>query len=147
MKRDPEKDRAWRRRGAKKYQEKVRAQGRKPIPPENRKRKQKLQAVQFGAQAEWCRHHPCCFCYPELYTDELLALEHYSEKRICDPHHSPTVGAGGLDHDTVPACRSHHVQLDSLNHSEKSVERECGVRVRHVAGIIRRNLKGNIADE
>lgn len=145
MKRDVEKLRQWQQRG-KGLKQGGPLKRTSPIVKSNPERKAKLMDEQFGPQAEWCRHHPCVFCRPELYGNDLLAIEWFSEKRISDPHHSPTVGAGGKDRDTVPACSYHHARLDSPGHSEKSVARECGVDVRKVAAIIHRELRGNHTD-
>lgn len=52
---------------------------------------------------------------------------------IIDPHHTPTKGAGGGDHETVPLCRIAHVLLDSPNWSEARLEAEYGVKLRQMA--------------
>ncbi len=100
-------------------------------------RKAKLLAEQFAEQANLCRHLPCAACNPGLYWPHLDAVEHYSRKRISDPHHTPTVGAGGKDRDTVPLCRRCHMRLDSPGNSEAALEDERGVPLRAVAAALR----------
>src|SRR5690606_21200204 len=134
LKADPEKARAWQQKGRKRLSQKG--------PKRDRNREQ-----QFGPQADMCRHLPCCVCYPELYDEEMRALEHYTPWRVSDPHHSPTVGAGGKDRDTSPCCHEHHRLLDSPNHSEESVLRAAGLPrdwFRQVAERLRGECRGNV---
>lgn len=139
------------RASARRYQEKQRERRkrspdvgklRKPIPRENRERRSKRMEQAFGPQAEWCRHSPCVACRPELYGDDLLALEHHSPKRISDPHHTVARPAG-KDRDTIPLCRKHHRACSAVNSSERMVQEACGRNFREVASIIRRELEGN----
>ena len=64
----------------------------------NPERRSRTRALQFGPQAQACRESACmvCGCSP------------------CDPHHEPSVGAGGLDHDTTPLCRRHHDERHTM---------------------------------
>lgn len=135
MKRDMEKAREWKQRS--------KPLTRTELPKQNRKRRQKRNAETFGVQAALCRGLPCCACWPHLYGEDLLALEHYTHVRRCDPHHSPTVAAGGKDKDTVPLCRWHHERLDSPGHSEQSVQKEVGIDFREVAARIHADIGGN----
>jgi hypothetical protein len=113
------------------------------MPPVNAERKAKLMAQQFGRQAELCRHLPCCACRPELYGPTLEALKYFTNRRQSDPHHSPTVGAGGLDGDTSPACWSCHRRLDSWGMSERALEEERGMSFRATAAWLRSYLAKN----
>lgn len=125
-----------RRASMERYQARVRQRALKELetdPPKRKKRRRlkpnaerlkKLRAEQFGEQADLCRHLPCACHHPELYGVNLLALDRRSDVRISDPHHSPTVGAGGKDRDTAPTCRPTHRKLDSPGNSEASVLRE-----------------------
>lgn len=112
----------------------------KPIAKENRKRKAKLVAKQFGRQAALCRLLPCCACNPELYGLDMLGLGLVQGYRVSDPHHETTCGAGGEDKDTVPLCTTCHVQLGSPGWSQKRLEMECGVVLRDVAARLHRHL-------
>ena len=53
----------------------------------------------FGPQAERCRQSPCCVC---------------GRPPRNEPHHTPTVAAGGLDHDTSPVCWVCHSELGTV---------------------------------
>ncbi len=139
LKRDRQKLLDWQRRSKALKPGKAPARGKR-IRPVNPVRKAKLLAEQFGEQAELCRHLPCCACFPELYTPELRALDHWSRTRISDPHHSPTVGAGG-SRDTSPACRRCHRRLDSLNCSEAALEQERGMSFRATAALLAAHIE------
>ena len=64
---------------------------RKPMPPQNRKRRKTQKAKRDGPQAALCRTLPCAIC-----------------RRPAEPHHHPSVARGGVDRDTGPLCRTHH---------------------------------------
>ena len=152
MKRDLDKAKAFERRGresglkpGKGLQPGPGPVRKTPMPRENRKRKAKMRAIEFGPQAAWCRHSPCAACYPTLYGDDLLALEYHSTVEISDPHHTVT-RPGGLDRDTIPLCDKHHKACSAVNSSEKQVQRDCGLNFRQVAATIYKNLKGNRSD-
>ena len=143
LRRDPAKQRDWQQR-SRPLAKGAPPKRQTPMPKVNAERRTRTRDVQFGPQADLCRRLPCCCHHPELYGPEFLALEHYSERRVSDPHHSPTVGAGGKDGDTAPVCRETHMRLDSPGHSEASVEAEYGISFRDVAALIRRNIRGNV---
>jgi hypothetical protein len=113
-----------------------------PLRPKSKDTKKAVakHAEEFGPQAALCRTLPCHFCFPALYAEDLEALLYQSERRISDPHHSPTVGAGGKDKDTSPACPDHHKRLDSPGWSEKRLEAETGTDCRGVAALLHRHL-------
>lgn len=89
------------------------------VKPFNRERHQRNHAKRFGAQAALCRALPCCAC----------------GARPCDPHHVPSVGAGGLDGDTVPMCRAHHEEFHA--HGEATFCRVYGIDLRAEARALR----------
>ncbi len=68
---------------------------RSPIKKYNHKRRKKLYEIQFGAHADWIRALGCLVC----------------NDRPSDPHHYPTVGAGGTAKDLTPLCSYHHTQF------------------------------------
>lgn len=55
--------------------------------------------LRFGPQAALCRTEPCAGC---------------GAPPPCDPDHVVTRGAGGLDEDTVPLCRTCHIERHAL---------------------------------
>lgn len=121
---------------------------RKPIRKRNPERLAKRREVEFGPQAEECRHLPCCVCHPDLYTDELRALDHRTNHRISDPHHI-VKRPGGTDGDTIPLCMGptgHHRACSGINSSERVVESSAGRGdgyFRHVADLLAKELEGN----
>lgn len=70
-----------------------RIERRTRLKPVNEARLAARRARQFGPQAELCRKLPCCACKAPPPSD---------------PEHVRTRGAGGLDADTIPLCRSCH---------------------------------------
>lgn len=143
VKRDLEKARSFERGRQRPLRRGPAPERRTAIRPRNEERQAEMKPQQFGVQAEVCRHLPCCCCFPEMYQDELLAMEHWTAQRISDPHHSPSVGAGGLDHNTSPVCRMHHDRIESPGWSEQRVQSEYKISFRRVAKLLHRNLKGN----
>jgi hypothetical protein len=145
VKRDPEKTREFQRRRNRPLKQGPGPERKTPMPRENRKRQAKQKPVQFGPQAELCRGLPCSATFPELYTDELLALEHYtSVRRVSAPHHSPTVARGGLDKDTSPVRDGVHERIHTAG--EAAVEQEMGLKrghFRRVAALLHREMRGN----
>lgn len=115
MKRDVEKHRAWQKR-SKPLGRKARMPDRKPLPKVNRKRKAKRHAAQFAEQAAIVRQMECCGCAPQRYRELHLAFAFAVARgrrangwpERSQPHHEPSVGAGGIDKDTVPLCPDHH---------------------------------------
>lgn len=142
MKRDPDRHREWQERSRQKAATRAREKGRSPLRQRGKKYTLKQKRA-FAGQAEWCRHHPCAACHPELYTEDLLALEHYSEVRISDPHHT-VAGQGRQDRDCIPLCRRHHRLCSAVNSTERDVQRDCGLNFIQVAAIIHREISGNV---
>lgn len=71
----------------------LRPRVRKGLPRVNRERQARRTPIRFGEQAERCRREPCACC----------GLRGQSQ-----PHHWPTVAAGGTDRDTAPLCPACH---------------------------------------
>lgn len=151
MKRDLDKARAFqrsRRKGlgrGKAMKPGPAPERKKQMPQENRKRRKARLEVAFGPQADLCRGLPCCAMHPELYTEDMLALEHYTAAwRVSTPHHSPTVKTGGLDKDTSPVNDRVHDRIHKVG--EATVEREMGLpqgHFRRVAARLHHELRGN----
>jgi hypothetical protein len=145
MKRDIEKARAFQRRRNRPLKRGPGPERKTAMPKQNRERQAKQKPVQFGSQAELCRGLPCSATFPELYTDEMLALEYYtSARRVSAPHHSPTVARGGLDKDTSPVSDRVHERIHTAG--EAAVEREMGLKrghFRRVAALLHHELRGN----
>ena len=137
LRRQAERSRQWKQDSAKRYQDRMRAEGRTALPKVNRKRQKAEKAIQFGPQAALCRRLLCCTCYPELYGKDMLALNYISETRISDPHHYLTVANGGEDKHTVPLCPDVcHYHCSAPGWSQKRVQAEAGVRFAVVAARI-----------
>lgn len=99
---------------------------RNRLPEKNQKRQAEKKPKQFAAQAALCRGLPCCVTFPELYDEEMRAMEHYTDaRRVSAPHHSPTVANGGLDYDTAPVLDSLHDEVHTRG--EETVLREHGL--------------------
>lgn len=90
----------------------------------NRRRSSARRALQFGQQADLCRVLPCAACWLtkgrpleellEIASIKMPAGRRFAWPRVSDPSHDPSVGAGGLDKDTTPLCRDHHLQFHAL---------------------------------
>lgn len=63
-----------------------------PLRSVNSERRRRRYARNFSDKADWIREQPCDVC----------------GRRPSDPHHHPTVGAGGTKRDLMPLCRDHH---------------------------------------
>lgn len=59
----------------------------------NEERQKRVKPLQFAEQAARCRNAPCACC---------------GRKGASQPHHWPTIAAGGLDADTCPLCPDCH---------------------------------------
>ena len=75
---------------------------RRPLRQVNPERKAKLEALQFGPQAELCRRSKCSVRSCSFTKDRIV------------PHHLKSRAAGGLDEDTVPLCMKHHAEIHTL---------------------------------
>lgn len=75
-------------------------------------------AAQFGRQAMLCQNMPCRICAASVYermgTAAVVRVSIGLMRLLYDPvsqaHHEPTVARGGLDKDTIPLCRHHHIE-------------------------------------
>lgn len=130
----------------------------KRMPRVNRERKARLREEQFGPQAEACRALPCAACtalrydeWPESvkpdtggFIRQQLVNERYGYARVwacSDPQHCPTRGAGGLDKDTLPLCRKHHIEAGAIG--EKSFNAKYGIDQRAIARAIHEEMVRN----
>lgn len=120
---------------------------RKPLPKVNRKRKAKRDARTYAEQSDLCRYMPCAACHPSRYAPGAdvrgaIVAAHYlrnkfgEDARRSDPHHVRTRGAGGLDSDTAPLCRDHHMEIDAVNSGPKTFEAKYGVSLKAIAAAI-----------
>ena len=75
---------------------------RRPLRQVNPERKAKLEAIQFGPQAELCRRSPCS-----------VRSCSFTRERV-EPHHVPSRAAGGVDNSTLPLCLRHHAECHSV---------------------------------
>lgn len=109
---------------------------RRPLPRENRDRKKKLRAEQFGAVAEKIKKMPCCACFPWLYRGDVELPEPGPEV-VSDPSHTKTRGSGGKKDKQVPHCRRHHDRFEGWGKDRNERhEQETGVHTGRLAARI-----------
>lgn len=86
----------------------------KGMPKRNEERLRKRREAEFGEHTEWVASLPCVACRPELFCrGDLIGAFAIAGRRVSDPHHVQTRGAGGASADCVPLCRHHHTEIDS----------------------------------
>lgn len=115
---------------------------RSPMKRRNPERAAKRREKAFGEQAALCRTLPCVICSTEPTGVEPTLSEwvaFLAEGHTSEPHHVPTRGAGGVDKDTVPLCRTHHREWHDIG--EQSFDAKYGVNLRAVAKAIHDELK------
>jgi hypothetical protein len=116
LKSDPEKARAWQRRGVERYQANQRARGRKPVAPVNRKRRAALFDRNYGVggqRGESVRAMGCGIAGVAGHVCE--------EKK--DACHSTARGMGGTKGDSGKlwdGCRAAHREAGERGTSQRA---------------------------
>ncbi len=143
LKSDPAKQAAWQARGAKKYQDKVREQGRKALPKTNPKRKKALNEKQFGEKAAWHRQRTGVCDVTGLHPTEMWPLEvahvGHPDRAIRRAGHG-TRGNGANSTYTLLLRKDAHQRFDQLDEAKyeeyegwsKTAVRELAVTIHEV---------------
>lgn len=104
-------------------------------------RASRRKAAQFAEQADLCRVLPCWICQPFRFGEAIERILRGGlppEHRVSDPDHWKTRGAGGLDEDTLPACRPCHNRLDGVNGGRRTVTEPRGLDPHVALSLVRR---------
>jgi hypothetical protein len=112
------------------------------MPRQNRKRRAKRKAEQYGPQAAVVHTLPCYVCALRIYSvrtlDEVIAMCELDPCEGTHAHHEPPIGRGqvGKDSDTCPLCVVHHDERHDIGID--TFERKYGIDLRGLPGRIAR---------
>lgn len=100
---------------------------------------------QFGSQADLCRMLPCCGCRPFDFavaiSQVIGGVDPTDFRRLSDPDHWRTRGAGGTDEDCIPLCAQCHAKVDGINSGRKTYATAKGLNPADALAMVRGAVK------